>query len=63
MSRFCIVCNRGPQTFYALSHSHHRTKKRWSVNLQKKRILFRGKALKGYVCTSCLGAPGVTLGK
>ena len=63
MSRFCMICNRGPRTGYQLSHSHRRSKRRWSVNLQRKRIVFRGKTMKGYICTGCLGTPAVTLGK
>ncbi|NLI76703.1 MAG: 50S ribosomal protein L28 [Candidatus Riflebacteria bacterium] len=55
MSRTCLICERGPQTFYQLSHSHRRSKRRWSINLQRKRIMFRGKMVKGYICTRCLG--------
>ncbi|MEW6711835.1 MAG: 50S ribosomal protein L28 [Candidatus Riflebacteria bacterium] len=59
MSKFCMVCNRGPKMGYSLSHSHHRTKRRWSINLQKKRVMLNGKATKGYVCTRCLGSDKV----
>ena len=61
MSRVCMVCNRGPQVGYALSHSHHRTKRRWSINLQKKRVLVKGKRVTGYICTRCLGSDKVTV--
>lgn len=60
MSRYCLVCERGPQVSYQLSHSHRRTKRRWSVNLQRKRIMLRGKLVHGYVCTKCLGSDKVT---
>lgn len=56
MSRMCVVCERKPQVGYALSHSHHRTKRRWNINLQRKRVLVNGKMKRGYVCTRCLGS-------
>lgn len=59
MSRFCMVCNRGPRVGFQLSHSHRRTKRRWSVNLQKKRFILKGTRVRGYICTRCLGSDKV----
>ncbi|GAB1354616.1 MAG TPA: 50S ribosomal protein L28 [Candidatus Rifleibacterium sp.] len=59
MSRVCMVCNRGPQVGFKLSHSHHRTKRRWSINLQRKRVMLNGTRVRGYVCTRCLGSDKV----
>jgi large subunit ribosomal protein L28 len=61
MSKVCMVCNRGPKMGFQLSHSHHRTKRRWSVNLQRKRIMLNGKKTRGYICTRCLGSDKVTV--
>jgi large subunit ribosomal protein L28 len=60
MSRFCQVCERGPHISFQLSHSHRRTKRRWSVNLQRKRFMLKGKMVRGYVCTRCLGSDKIT---
>ena len=60
MSRTCAICLRGPQVGYQLSHSHRRTKRRWNINLQKKRFLLDGKVTRGYVCTRCLGSDKIT---
>lgn len=60
MSRICKICNRGPQMGFQLSHSHRRTKRRWSVNLQKRRFVLEGKTVRGYVCTKCLGSDKIT---
>lgn len=60
MSRFCKICDRGPQMGYQLSHSHRRTKRRWSINLQKRRFMLEGKMVRGYVCTKCLGSDKIT---
>lgn len=36
MSRYCQVTGAGPRTGYRVSHSHHRSKRRWLPNLQTK---------------------------
>jgi len=59
MSRFCMVCERGPRVGFQISHSHRRSKRLWSVNLQRKRVRFQGKVVRGYVCTRCLGSDKV----
>ncbi len=56
MSKTCMVCDRRPHMGYQLSHSHRRTKKRWNLNLQRKRVLIDGKPVRGYVCARCLGS-------
>ncbi len=61
MSRICMVCDRGPKMSFQLSHSHRRSKRRWSVNLQKKRVMLNGKRVRGYVCTRCLGSDKVAV--
>ena len=56
MSRTCVVCERKPQVGYSLSHSHRRTKRRWNLNLQRKRVMVDGKLRREYICTRCLGS-------
>lgn len=57
----CIICGKKPRVFYQLSHSHRRTKRRWSPNLQRKKVLYKGKLIKGNICTACLGSKDVQL--
>ncbi|MBI3038596.1 50S ribosomal protein L28 [bacterium] len=59
MSKECLICKRKPRMGYQLSHSHRRTKRRWNLNLQRKRLLVGGKLTKGYVCTRCMGSEKV----
>ena len=59
MSRYCQVCERGPRVAYQLSHSHRRTKRRWAINLQRKRFFHQGRLVRGYICTRCLSSDKV----
>lgn len=38
MSRICAVTGRRPRSGYNVSHSNRHTKRRFDINLQKKRI-------------------------
>ncbi len=62
MAKICIVCERGPHYGYQLSHSHRRSKRRWNINLQRKRVLVDGKITRKYICTRCLGSDKVVHG-
>ncbi|HHW54203.1 MAG: 50S ribosomal protein L28 [bacterium] len=54
MSKVCKICGKGKQTGYKVSHSNIKSKRSWSPNLQKIKIIM-GKAPKRvYVCTRCL---------
>ncbi len=59
MSRFCMVCERGPKVSFQLSHSHRRSKRRWNINLQRRRVIYKGKDVRGYICTRCMGSDKV----
>ena len=50
----CEVCGKGIKTGIQVSHSHIRTKRTWSPNLQKVRALVNGTSKRIYVCTRCL---------
>jgi large subunit ribosomal protein L28 len=56
MARRCAVCGKGPRTGYSVSHSHHKTKRRFNPNLQRVRALISGTATRVMVCTACLKA-------
>lgn len=56
MAQKCEICGKGPLTGKKVSHSHVRTPKRWSANIQKIRVIIEGKPKTVKVCTKCLKA-------
>ena len=38
MARICYVCGKGPATGNNVSHAHNKTRRRFNINLQKKRF-------------------------
>ncbi|MFZ5639605.1 MAG: 50S ribosomal protein L28 [Bacillota bacterium] len=50
----CEVCGKGITTGIQLSHSHIRTKRTWSPNIQKVKAVVNGVPKKLKVCTRCL---------
>ena len=43
MSFVCEICGKGPWVGKQVSHSHHRTSRRWLPNVQRIRILREGR--------------------
>jgi large subunit ribosomal protein L28 len=60
MARRCAVCGKEPHTGYSVSHSHHKTKRRFSPNLQRVRVAVGGARRRILVCTECLKAGKVS---
>lgn len=60
MARRCAVCGKEPHTGNTVSHSHHKTKRRFNPNLQRVRALIAGSPKRVMVCTACLKAGKVT---
>ncbi|MFZ5632888.1 MAG: 50S ribosomal protein L28 [Bacillota bacterium] len=54
MARKCAVCGKGVRVGMQLSHSHIRTKRTWSPNLQRVKALVDGTPRRILVCTRCL---------
>ena len=54
LARLCEVCGKSVWTGMQVSHSHIRTKRNWSPNVQKVRALVNGRVLRLNVCTRCL---------
>ncbi len=50
MSKVCEICNRKAMSGNLRSHSNISTKRKMSLNLQKKKIA----GIKTNICTSCL---------
>jgi large subunit ribosomal protein L28 len=38
----------------SVSHSHRRTKRRWSPNIQRVRAVVKGTPTRLHVCTGCI---------
>lgn len=60
MAATCDVCQKGPGFGYSVSHSHRRTKRRWTPNIQRVRATVAGTPKRLNVCTSCLKAGKVS---
>ena len=43
MSRYCPITGKGPASGNNRSHSLRATRRRWNVNLQKRKIMIDGK--------------------
>lgn len=56
MAAVCEVCGKHPSFGYSISHSHHRTKRRWNPNIQRIRAVVGGAPKRVNVCTSCIKA-------
>ena len=56
MSNICDICGKGPQFGNNVSHSHKKTKRRWTPNVHKTRVLIDGKPRTARVCSKCLKA-------
>jgi len=56
MAAVCDICGKRPGFGMRVSHSHHRTPRRWNPNIQKVRALVNGAPRRLNVCTSCLKA-------
>jgi large subunit ribosomal protein L28 len=52
----CASCGKGIHTGMQVSHSHIRTKRTWSPNLQPVRTVIDGRPTRLMVCTRCLKA-------
>ena len=54
MARICEICGKKPITGNNVSHSHHKTRRRWLPNLQRIRAQINGTVKRIKVCTNCL---------
>lgn len=50
----CDICGKGISTGIKLSHSHIRTKRTWSPNVQRVRAMVNGAPKRINACTRCL---------
>ena len=62
MAKVCEICGKKPITGNNVSHSHHKTRRRWLPNLQKVRAQLsnNGTVKRIRVCTNCIKSEKVT---
>ncbi|HEX6588417.1 MAG TPA: 50S ribosomal protein L28 [Longimicrobiales bacterium] len=57
MSRICYVCGKSPKFGNNVSHANNKTRRRWTPNLQRVRIVTAESDVRRVkVCTRCLSA-------
>jgi len=56
LSNICDICGKSPQFGNNVSHSHKKTRRRWTPNVHKMRVLIDGKHRTARVCSKCLKA-------
>jgi len=54
MSRACFLCQKKNITGNNVSHSHHKTKRKWQINLQSYTLKIDGQNKKVKLCTKCI---------
>ena len=54
MAYACEVCGKTFQTGFNVSHSHHKTKKRFMPNLRRVKIVVDGRPVRMRICAQCL---------
>lgn len=56
MAKACYVCGKTSSQGMQISHSHRRSKRSWSPNLQSFRAKIDGQAKSVQVCAKCIKA-------
>lgn len=56
MAKICDVCGKSPKFGKSVSHSHVRSNRRWTPNIQTVRAAVNGGVKRMRVCTSCIKA-------
>ncbi len=54
MAYRCSVCDKGVRMGKTISHSHRKTNRRFSPNLQRVKVRTSSGPQRLYVCTTCL---------
>lgn len=54
MANVCDICKKGERSGFNVSHSHLKTKRKWSPNIQKVKAIVNGEVKKINTCTRCL---------
>ena len=60
MASVCDICGKAPGFGNRISHSHHRTPRRFNPNVQVVRATVNGTPQRLKVCTKCIKAGKIT---
>ncbi|MGD9001412.1 MAG: 50S ribosomal protein L28 [Anaerolineae bacterium] len=50
----CEICGKGTIVGHNVPHSKKRTKRQYSPNVQRKRVIINGQMRRVQICTRCL---------
>ncbi|MGY4707207.1 50S ribosomal protein L28 [Candidatus Bipolaricaulota sp. J31] len=56
MGRKCEICGKKPDYGHSVSHSGRKSRRVRAPNLQRVRVIYRGRRQRMWVCTRCLKA-------
>ncbi len=56
MANACEKKKKNHQIGYNISHAHNKTKRRFTPNIQKLKVIINGQTKKINICTSCIKA-------
>ena len=54
MKSRCDICGKGTAFGHNVSHSNHRTNRRWMANIQRATFVINGYPRKVQACTRCI---------
>lgn len=54
MSQICDICGKKPLFGNNVSHSHKKSRRRWTPNIQQATVTVEGRQKKISVCTKCM---------
>lgn len=54
MSQICDICGKKPVFGNNVSHSHKKSRRRWTPNIQATTVMVEGKPKKMNICAKCM---------
>jgi large subunit ribosomal protein L28 len=54
VSQICENCGKKPLFGNNVSHSHRKSRRRWTPNIQQATVVVNGQAKKMNLCTKCM---------
>lgn len=59
MAKYCEICGKGKISGNKISHADNKSRRTWSPNIRKVRIVSNGAVKRANVCTGCLKSGNV----
>jgi large subunit ribosomal protein L28 len=54
MAKACEICGKKPLVGHNVSHAHNITKRRFNPNIQRIKVMDKGRVKKIMVCADCI---------